>query len=86
MIDGEGHEISLVDPDEIGTDCQSAIEFGLVVDLHQYVQTETAGKFVEGPEFTVVQGGGYEKNAIRSHESGIADIEGRHGEVLAEYR
>jgi len=85
-VDGEGHEIALVHPDEIGAGGDGPIQFRLIVDLNERIETNVASQGKEGFEFLLIECCSNEKHTIGTHETGVADITRTDREVLAQHR
>ncbi|MEY4081314.1 MAG: hypothetical protein RL430_1744 [Actinomycetota bacterium] len=82
LVDGEGHEVTLVHPDHGRpcTDCGR--EFGLVVDLHQGVDVHLSRNVQHLAEFGSRQSSGDQQDTICTHDARVAHVPGIDGEVL----
>ncbi len=81
----EGLQVAVVDADQARLDLQGRLELLPVVDLHEHVQTERDGRFVQGLELSRVEGGRYEKHAVRAHCACFEQLICVHHEILAQH-
>lgn len=83
-VGGEGFEIPIVDPDEIGAEVESAFHFGEVVDFDEDIELDFTGDVVKAAEGVVTEGGDDEEDGIGSGNAGFVDLAFVNGEVFAE--
>ena len=86
LIHLEGHQVSLVHPDQVAPDSQGTFEFALIVDLDQGIEPELLRQVVQVSQLSVVEGGRDQQHTIRAHQPSIDNIAGIDGEVLANHR
>ena len=75
VVDREGAQVPLVDPDQPGPGAQGAVELLLVVHLDQGGQAERAGAGREAGQLVVVEGGGDQQHGVGPHEAGVDHVE-----------
>ena len=83
-VNVEGMEVAVVDPDEVASGGEGAVEFGGVVDFAEDVELEFAGAAMERDELVLFEGGDDEQDGVGAAGAGLEELEVVEDEVFAE--
>ena len=86
VVDLEGLEVAVVDPDELGAQGDRALGLGLVVDLDERGEPELAGLVVEAAQGVVVQRADDQQGQVGAGGAGLDELVAGDDEVLAQHR
>lgn len=82
QVDLKGHEVPVVNAEQLHIERHGAVEFFHRVHLHEDIELTGFGDFKEVPQVLVVQGGNDEQNRIGASDGGFEDLRFVDGEIL----
>ena len=86
QVGGEGVQIAVVDPDDLGAGVQRHIEFAFVVDLHQALHPVCLGCFQQFLQLAWLQDGHDEQQSVGPGGPGLHYLVGVEYEIFAQHR